>query len=205
MKNISSQAGFTFVEIIVVTVILAIVAAIGTTLLMNTLPNMRLKSAARDLFSVMMQAKSEAIRRGENVTVLFTPPPANLLFPLPPANTYTVFLDRQPSPNPPSATDDNEVLDANETVLVAATPLPNRVTFDPAFGGGDGVTFAGTAAGREALVFTPRGIPVSATAAPGAFVMGPGSVQLCTIDSAGNPTATRRTIAVSSAGRINMD
>ena len=50
---------------------------------MNYLPGMRLRSAARDIYSTILLAKTEAVRRGENVTVLFNSP----------GNSYTMFVD----------------------------------------------------------------------------------------------------------------
>ena len=173
MTPLTNKKGFTLVEVVVVVAILGIIAAIGTTGVLRSLPAMRLKSAARDIFSASMQAKAEAVRRGENVTILFDT--AN--------NTWLMFLD----------SDNDEVADAGETVLLAATPLPPRVTFDPSLHA-DGVSFA-----NNALVFSPRGIPVGAGGG-----LGGGTVGLRAVDSSG-ATVRQRTVVVSTAGRVNMD
>lgn len=188
MTELENEKGFTLTELIMVVAILGIIATIGTTGLLRSLPPMRLKSAARDIFSTMMQAKAEAVRRGENVTVLFDP--AN--------NTHLMFLDRQP--NITAATDNNEAVDANEIVLIAATPLPPRVTFDPnlVVNGtphADGVSFV-----NNALVFSPRGIPLHAVTGG----LGGGTVGLRAVDSSG-ATLRQRTIVVSTAGRVKMN
>jgi prepilin-type N-terminal cleavage/methylation domain-containing protein len=139
MKNKTRQAGFTLIELILVVMILGIIAAIGTTGLINYLPNMRLKGAARDIFSSMMQAKAEAIRRGENVTLKFYPPNDN---------KYEIFLDNGD--------------------LLTSTSLPVGITFgrvdlnnDGDFvdkyevNNLDGVSFV-----NDILVFSSRGLPV---------------------------------------------
>ena len=189
MTPLTNKKGFTLVEVMVVVAILGIIAAIGTTGVIRSLPTMRLKSAARDIFSASMQAKAEAVRRGENVTILFDT--AN--------NSYLMFLDRR-ADKAAAVTNDNEILnpsanaDENETVLLAATPLPPRVTFDPSLHA-DGVSFA-----NNALVFSPRGSPLHAITGG----LGGGTVGLRAVDSSG-ATVRQRTVVVSTAGRVNMD
>jgi hypothetical protein len=152
---------------------------------------MRLRGAARDIYSAMMQTKVEAIRRGENVTLLFNSP-------LPggsPGGFYTMFVDNGAG----GGTANDEVRNGTEAVLIAATPLPDRVTFDPAAvdpdGNSDGVSFA-----ANAIIFTLRGVPVHAL---NAGALGPGTVALRAVDSNG-VTQRQRAIVASSAGRISM-
>ena len=186
MREKTGQAGFTLVEIIMVVAILGIIATIGTTSLMNYLPNMRLKSATRDIFSAMMQAKVEAIKRGENATILF-----NFA-----GNSYTMFLDRGSGI---IANNDNEAVDPGEIILLIATPLPDRVSFDPnlVINGNphvDGISFV-----NNSLIFSPRGIPAGAAGG-----IGGGTIGLRATDAQGN-SIRQRTVTVSTAGRINMD
>ncbi|MFH0781167.1 MAG: GspH/FimT family protein [Pseudomonadota bacterium] len=177
MENKASQSGFTLVELMIVIAILGIIAAIGSTTLLVQLPAMRLKSAARDIASTMMEAKTAAIQRGVNVTVLFNTP----------VNGYSMFLD---SGTGIVANDNNEVIDLpGETVLSVQPALPVGVSFNGA------TTFA-----NNALVFTQRGIPVDAVTGG----LGNGIVNLRVVDSSGN-TLRQRTIAVSSAGSIRID
>ena len=175
------QRGFTLVEMMIVVSILGILAAIGTSLLLNFLPNMRLRSATRDIYSLMMQAKTEAIRRGENVTLLCNAP----------GDSHIMFLDRQPPPAAAAATDNNNVVDPGETVLLSTTVLPPRVTFDPAVVGADGVA-DGVNFTNNTAIFSMRGIPI-----------GTGTIGLRATDSLGN-TIRQRSIVVSIAGRINI-
>lgn len=175
----TKKCGFTVVEAMVAVAILATIGAIAAPSLLNSLPNMRLRRASRDIHSMMMQAKTEAIRRSINVTLLFNSP----------GGTYTMFIDNGAG----GGIANDEVRNGSELVLVAVTPLPDRVTFDPAVGAGDGITFP-----QNALVFSLRGIPTPAGAG-----FANGTVALRSIDSLGN-TLRQRTIAVSTAGRISM-
>lgn len=175
MKNKTGQSGLTLVELMIVISILGIITAVGSTILLQHLPAMRLKSATRDLFSTMMQAKVEAIRRGASVSLAF-----NIA-----GNSYTMFLDNGTGGGIAS----NGIRDGNETILQAATALPSNVTFNGA-----------TTFGNNALVITSRGIPVNGFNG----TLGNGIVNLCILDSLGN-IVRQRFIAVSSAGGYRID
>ncbi len=67
----SSQAGFSLLELMVTLVVAGIMAAIAIPNFMNWLPNIRLKSAARDLFSNMQNARMMAIKENKNIRIQF--------------------------------------------------------------------------------------------------------------------------------------
>jgi len=196
MKTETGQKGFTLVEVIIVMVIIGVLAAVAVPNFLSWLPNMRLRSTARDIYGIMSRAKVEAIKRHENVTVRFCPP-GDADCPVNPLGYYIMFLDNGAG----GGTLEDEIRNGSEPILASLTTLPDRVTYDPATvkeGGGieaDGVTFGN----NNALVFNPRGIPFNTVLS----TFGPGIVGLRSLDAAGN-TQKRMSVHVNSAGRINI-
>jgi prepilin-type N-terminal cleavage/methylation domain-containing protein len=194
MQTLLKQKGFSLVELMIVVAIIAILAASGWQVLRSSQPNMRMRSAARDIYSAMTLAKTEAIRRGENVTLLFGVAPAPV--------SFTLFLDNGAG----GGVANNEIVDGTEgtlgvnTLLVSDPSLADRVRFastqpqSAVVVAPDGVSFA-----NDALVFTPRGIPVHAVNGG----LGMGGVGLRFLPVSGNPQYWRA-LTVSSAGRISM-
>ena len=73
MNKISKTAtGFTLLETVIVLAILAIAVAIGIPNVISWLPNYRLKATARELYSNMQKAKSEALKRNCTVGITFS-------------------------------------------------------------------------------------------------------------------------------------
>lgn len=80
LAQIKSKAGFTLVELMVVVAIIGIMAAIATPGFIAWLPNYRLKSAARDLYSALQNARMLAVKNNTTVQVVFVAAPAPLYF-----------------------------------------------------------------------------------------------------------------------------
>jgi len=72
MKSEIKQKGFTLVEVMIVVAIIGILSAIAVPSISTWLPNIRLKAAARDVFSDMMRAKMEAIKTNTTTSLTFT-------------------------------------------------------------------------------------------------------------------------------------
>lgn len=65
------QKGFTLVEVITVVAIIGILSAIAVPNFLSWLPNMRLKAAARDLYSNMQKIRMVAIKTNQSQAIVF--------------------------------------------------------------------------------------------------------------------------------------
>ena len=137
-KNIGNR-GFTLFEIMIVVAIMGIIAAIATPILLSQLPEMNLKSAARDLYSSLMEAKVLALKNGVPVSVQF-------LQPLPPSCV------NGPNPAiPPYIITYTDPITG--TLVCVSTPgaLPSGVVFSP--------PNAPITLFNDTLLFSAQGIP----------------------------------------------
>ena len=74
LKTMRNRSGFTAVELVVVIAVLGLMMAIGIPNYLSYLPNWRLRSAARDLYSNMQLAKAAAIKTNSTCTVSYSSP-----------------------------------------------------------------------------------------------------------------------------------
>ena len=144
------EGGFSMAELLIGLVIVAILTAVAVPAVVNWLPGYRLKSAARDLFGNMQQARLTAVRRNAPCAVVFNAG----------ANTYFVCQDSGADGNW-STINDNTVIKAIDLTELAGNiryghasatnPLPIGA------GGWDNeITFA--SAGNDVAVFSVRGL-----------------------------------------------
>jgi len=87
MPATEKERGFTLTELMVTIGVFSILAGIAIPALINWLPDYRLKSAARDLYSSFQLAKITAIKTGANCAITFNQPVDGITY------DYVVFRD----------------------------------------------------------------------------------------------------------------
>ncbi len=130
------ETGFTLIEIIMVVVVIGLMAIIAVPTFFSWLPNMRLKSAASDMYSNIQRAKLEAAKQNTCTGVSF--PDATPATPVTDWS-YTVFTDNG------VGTACNGTQDAGEAVLFTNAVANDVVLHNTSdIGGTDAICFTPT-------------------------------------------------------------
>jgi len=136
--------GFTLIELLITFVVLGILASIAIPGFSRLLPNYRLRTAARDVFSTFQLAKLTSIKRNSYCTVTFNQAIGGKTY------DYVIYVD----------SDNDLEYDAGEDII-SKVLLANYkdVSFDLSQGGGDGLTFSDNDDNLPSIAFSPTGLP----------------------------------------------
>lgn len=126
--------GFTLLELLIVVALLGIVSAIAVPNFLTILPNIRLKSAAQELYANFQKAKLTAVKRNKNTAVTFS------------STGYTVFID-----------DDADFVYDSGTEEVVLTVLWSEYK-----GVSVGTVSFDNSTGQPCIAFRPDGLPADA-------------------------------------------
>lgn len=131
-------------ELIVVIGIVGILALVGGPRLMDHMINMKVKAAARDIYSVLQQAKLEAVKENETVAVKFSP---GTFSPDGAVGSCILFVDNGAG----GGTADNLDKDGNEALLMMIS-MPKKVSL-----------ISASFSGLPKVGFTGQGLPFNSS------------------------------------------
>ncbi|MDG2175706.1 MAG: GspH/FimT family pseudopilin [Gammaproteobacteria bacterium] len=148
---IGKNKGFTMLELLITLAILAILSTVAIPSLVDTLGRMSVNSGARNLVGTLNLARSEAVRRSQDVSIC---PTANGLDCA--ANNWTggwiVFVD-----NNNDADGDTGSIDAGDTVIRVIEPLADlNLSFTPA---ASLLVYDNKGFGKNTLIYTFKVCP----------------------------------------------
>jgi type IV fimbrial biogenesis protein FimT len=174
------QRGFTLIELMVTIAVAAIIAALAAPSFLQTIASSKLTSATNDLYTALVQARSDSLRQGERVTVCVSSDGATCA-----TTTVTwsvgwiTFVD--------GTRTSLATVDAGETVSYIAQPT------DPA------IVIQGNANFINYASFSPDG---KSKAINGAFQAG--VIRVCSTSGALSDDRRARELVVNNAGRISI-
>lgn len=71
MRGLKDKAGFSLVELMVLIVIIGVLSAVAAPSFLRSLPEKRLKAAARNLYADMQRARLLAVKKNKKIRVMF--------------------------------------------------------------------------------------------------------------------------------------
>lgn len=173
---LTSNRGFTLIEVLLVLAILGILLAIVTPYLGDMQQKQQINSEAQAILQNLNRSRSEAAKRNSQVAMTFFQPINGTTY------DYVVYVD----------SNRNFEYDAGEEVI-AEILLDYGVAFDTTQGGGDGISIINNDDALPSLAWNSRGQPRT-----NGNALGSGTIYLV------GSTGITRSLIISTAGRIRI-
>lgn len=116
-----NDAGFTFVEVIIVVVVLTIVSALAAPNIVSAIDNIRLRSSAQVVAGMVQAARVRAVKFNKYYYLRSTVVDANTL----------LWITDQPTATAPAADEDQAQLGTNVRLVTAGNPSDPDLDFTP--------------------------------------------------------------------------
>lgn len=206
--NRHKASGFSLVELMIAVAIIGIGAVIATPAIITTLSDMRLNSAARDLYGVIMKAKGEAAKRNSNCTVVFNQVIGPPTFTANTTCAYVLFVDNNPAAGRNSEYDPGEEIITYLVKDQQGVPAAwsTDVSLDITQGGAPsitGFTLRLNDDGNPSISFKPTSIPTDNNGG-----LANGTVFLISTSFIGAPILARdahqRNIVINQSGNVRI-
>ncbi|MBS1144612.1 MAG: prepilin-type N-terminal cleavage/methylation protein [Proteobacteria bacterium] len=182
----SKQSGVTLVELVIAIAIFAILLAMAVPSFESLIASTRVSTTTNDLLAALAQARSEAIRRGQRVTICASANGAQC------ANAgswnqgWIIFTDGIPM-GLPNAAPPNAIVDNGETILSVAPATPANIAIQGQAAVGQYVSFASNGQSRTIANATQTG-----------------TIEVCTTSQTISDLRRARDLIISASGQVIM-
>lgn len=123
VRAASAGAGFTFVELLIVIALVALMSLIAVPWFVKLAQRNQLKSAAREIQTTLLAARMLAVKRNSNTSVLITTAP-------PTGDSHVLdVIEVDPPPGTPTPAPSQKSHIANKNVAFVALPVGGKMTF----------------------------------------------------------------------------
>jgi Tfp pilus assembly protein FimT len=189
-----AEAGFSLVELMIVALVMLTVGAIATPNILNFMHMSRLRGSSADFSSLLQTARIRAVQDDTYYsTFIIAGPP------------QSAYLDLKANGGTGVDPGDPMVLIASELTPTAAANAPDTANLQGLFlPAGAGLTVKDGAAAGSQIIFGPRGLPCTITAATGGNVCNSaGGATAFWVFFQDNSTLAWEAVTISPAGRIS--
>lgn len=180
------QAGFTLVELVITITIFTILLALAIPSFQGLIASTRVSTSTNDFLAALAQARSEAIRRGQRVTLCMSANGAQCTNAGSWEQGWIIFTDGIPT-GLPNAAAPNAQVDNGETIISVAPAAATNILIQGQVAVSQYVSFASNGQSR-----TVAGIPQT------------GTIEVCTTSPSVADASRARDLLLNASGQVVM-